>query len=595
MNKIIITFIITLIANVLHAQMRQGITSWIGTYSDGNSNSSASNTIIDVQTNNAGEVYVLGSFKDSIDLDHTAAKGVLYNSTNTQTIETYLAKYNAAGQLQFAKVLATTTSKNDFYGDQPSKMKLINGNIYVIGYLSGERDFDNSTATAIYTKTGYGHAYMAVYDTAGAFVNAKVLNGNGAAFSNFYDITKDGGSNIYLCGYYNNSVDFNWGAGAEIKTGAIFLKNYGFVLKVNVTNDFEQVYTLNGNNESYCKSLVVSDNGEVYVGGTFKDKTVFNQGTTDSISSGASGIDAGFLLKINSTNSYEWVNIIKGINNKSINAVIDNKPMGGAISAVYITGTIGDTTFFIKNNTTTQTITSGAGTDVFLAKVNADGTYAWIKTMDGNGTAIPYSLKSNPNINAIALGIAQYSGLVDYNLGADTFAINGAANISAVLDTNGNFKWANSTVTSGQPNTYNTGVVFITPDVDTSLISFGGWQGTLDCNSVPNKDSIITAANGINTFIQRHIFVAATNTSVTKLDELQNIIIYPNPTTGIVYIDAPMYATCTVLNIQGQVLQQQAITKSINAINLSKYNNAIYFIKISNALGAKTIKVILGK
>ena len=85
----------------------------------------------------------------------------------------------------------------------------------------------------------------------------------------------------------------------------------------------------------------------------------------------------------------------------------------------------------------------------------------------------------------------------------------------------------------------------------------------------------------LNTSLSRYYYSGITAVELLKSPE---IIIYPNPTNGIVFVTGNP-AAITVLNINGKVLFQDINT---NSINLQNYPEGIYLIKINE----KVFKVL---
>ena len=70
-----------------------------------------------------------------------------------------------------------------------------------------------------------------------------------------------------------------------------------------------------------------------------------------------------------------------------------------------------------------------------------------------------------------------------------------------------------------------------------------------------------------------------------------NFTLYPNPTSGIVFIASPnknIIQTIEILNISGQKIQ--TIKKSFEKIDLSLFSSGIYFLKINGTITKKIIK-----
>ena len=78
------------------------------------------------------------------------------------------------------------------------------------------------------------------------------------------------------------------------------------------------------------------------------------------------------------------------------------------------------------------------------------------------------------------------------------------------------------------------------------------------------------------------------------LENIINIDIYPNPTTGVVYIDNfdnPL--NIKVMNTLGEIVMEKQLSISDNKIDLSTYDKGIYYLEIISKKGKITKKIVL--
>ena len=99
-------------------------------------------------------------------------------------------------------------------------------------------------------------------------------------------------------------------------------------------------------------------------------------------------------------------------------------------------------------------------------------------------------------------------------------------------------------------------------------------------------------------------YATETALSIDELKNELNVNVYPNPTTGISFVTIDLKqaseVTFTLTNTAGQVVE----TKTMNTINagennltldLSTYNNGVYFLTIQTAEGTSTKKIVVSK
>ncbi len=589
MKKIITLLLLVITSTAINAQLIAK-TNWIGKFNDGNAIFAASNTILDIQCNSAnGDVYVLGQFKDSLDLDLTAVTNMIYNTTTVQTIETYLALYNKNGQLQWGKVLIPTGG-GSFYGDIPSKMAILNNNIYVVGTLKGIRDFDPGPNVATLSSSNF-KAFIAKYDLQGKYIAVNKHEGTGYSF--YTSISVNPNSNaMCVAGYYGGSVDFDWTANVQAYTGAT---NNLFIQNIEVgTFSPAELFNISGPGTAYEISVAEDKDGGLYAAGYFSGKLNFG-GTLmqDSLDTDSPNTFQGFILKLNFKFNKDWINLVKGATgNKKIFALAPAFDSVGNIKNLFFAGSNTGNILFGKDSTTAQAITSAAG--MFIAQINTQGQFGWINAYPTN--LKPHSIEIiKRNATSIATGNAlvvsiekQVQGAVDFNLGTDTAIVNVQAQIFTVLDTTGNFKWLGYNEASLSANS-TINAKFMQYNNDSAIATSGSWQGNLDCNSEPGQDSIITSQN-VSTYLQS---IAAKVKAPTALAALQttNITLAPNPSFGSFNITTPLAATCTIYNVQGKQLFAKAIQIGNNNLNLN-LNSGLYIAVISTS-NSKVVKQLI--
>lgn len=88
-----------------------------------------------------------------------------------------------------------------------------------------------------------------------------------------------------------------------------------------------------------------------------------------------------------------------------------------------------------------------------------------------------------------------------------------------------------------------------------------------------------------------------TNEGFTSSEEITDtntsIVAYPNPTTGMLTIQAPSETTVQVFNTSGSLLYTRIITEGKNQIDLSALPTGLYFLRVVTHNGdASTIKII---
>lgn len=107
--------------------------------------------------------------------------------------------------------------------------------------------------------------------------------------------------------------------------------------------------------------------------------------------------------------------------------------------------------------------------------------------------------------------------------------------------------------------------------------------------------------NYLSTTVKRNIVVFKVDSNGTaysvigELPEVNEFSIYPNPTTDFINIESneiSQNASISIYNIQGALVQQLPLNSAKQQIDVSKYINGLYLIKIINCNQTRTFKIL---
>lgn len=165
--------------------------------------------ITEIITHN-GDIYLAGHFTETLDFDAGPSTHYL---TSNGLMDAFIARYNSDGQLVWAHALGGTGY--DFAWGLATDSA---GNLYVSGSFENAVDFDPGPGSAIATSAGNYDAYFARFDTSGTISWVRSIGGG--SYDAGSNISLDAGGNIYLAGYFRNTVDFDPGPGVYNITSA---------------------------------------------------------------------------------------------------------------------------------------------------------------------------------------------------------------------------------------------------------------------------------------------------------------------------------------------------------------------------------------
>tara|TARA_R110002050_G_scaffold147017_1_gene272629 strand:+ start:4351 stop:8619 length:4269 start_codon:yes stop_codon:yes gene_type:complete len=214
------------------------------------------NTGKSIGCDNAGNVYVVGQFSDTLTFD-------TQHNNQMQNIS-FIVKYNNTGSEQwFTKLTGSSSSTiNDISVDG-------SGNIYLTGDFSGTLTYyniNNTVNTSTIPTLTYNFFYTSM-NASGAWQSFGSSGSSNAVSAQ--TVTHDASGTMYIGGYYNCTLD-----GYNIQYGASTFNAVGgtdvFVSKLNLTSGTWS-RSMGGRGNDACYGIAVNSSGEVHVAGSYEN------------------------------------------------------------------------------------------------------------------------------------------------------------------------------------------------------------------------------------------------------------------------------------------------------------------------------------
>jgi Planctomycete extracellular/Beta-propeller repeat len=433
-----------------------------------------------------GNTYVSGSFRDTVDFDPGPA---VYPLTSTQDSggaflgNVFVAKYDSAGELLWAQRMG---GSGGTFGP-PDLAVGDDGAVFVTGSFLNTADF----GATMLTSQGDSDPFVTKLDANGNFLWARQLTSS-VGRDNANGVAVDATGNAFVIG--------------EVRTLPTLVPD-AFITKLDSagnevwTKEFGASTSVAGKGKSNSSSfargfdIALDTAGDIYATGRMGGTVDFDPGPGTSQVDGA----GEFILKLDGSGSVNWAR----------NYVGEVEVHGIAVDAagsVYTTGTFSGTTDFDpaaptgkgkQQNPRKYDLTSSSGLEVFAAKLDANGDFAWAKQVvssgsDGFGTAMALDATANVYVTG------HFSGTADFDPGPGTFNLTSAGGSDAFvwkLDSNGNLSWAVGAGTSSQENGNGIAV-----DTAGNVYTTGYFSGTVDFDPGPGVFDM-TSAGGIDAYV----------------------------------------------------------------------------------------------
>lgn len=165
---------------------------------------------------------------------------------------------------------------------------------------------------------------------------------------------------------------------------------------------------------------------------------------------------------------------------------------------VYITGYFEGTSDF-DPGIGTYDLTSSGGEDVFIQKLDSNGSFVWVKQLGASANDRGYSINVDFLGNLYITGYFLYTVDFDPGVGTSNIMSSGVDDVFILkLDANGNFKWAQSLGGSG----YSDEGFSIATDAIGNVYTSGIFSGTVDFDKGAGTTNL-TAVGGFDLFLQK--------------------------------------------------------------------------------------------
>lgn len=221
---------------------------------------------LDLAVDTSGNVYVTGYFSLTTDFD--PGPGVFNLSTSSNGRKLFVLKLDNAGDFVWAQKI--DGSPGTIEGKEISTKS--SGEIVITGNFAGTFDFDPGPGNTWISSQNDFDVFVLKLDLDGNFIWAKAMMGEGFNEGEALDI--DTAGNIYVGGYFADTIDFDPGPGTNIQV-AKRLTDF-FLVKLNPSGDLQWAVPIGSTEYDELWDLMVDSAGNVYGTGYIEWYTDFD-------------------------------------------------------------------------------------------------------------------------------------------------------------------------------------------------------------------------------------------------------------------------------------------------------------------------------
>ncbi len=403
---------------------------------------------------------------------------------------------------------------------------------------------------------------------------------------NKYDFAiKNGPSTIYLNSPVGTSTLNTWQHVAGVWTGTLMILYINGVSVATATTAANS-FSVTGCTNSVVTGWENAGGGEGFTGnideiriwGVARTQCEINTFMNCEIPTSATGLLANYHFNkgIASCNNVS-VAALNDASGNGFNGTLNSFALNGSTSNWITPGGVvsGYTTSLAPPSITVTANPSLAVCNGASLSLTGSGTntYSWTSGIS-NGVAFTPTVSNSYTVTGTNT-ITTCSNNAIANVTVNTLPIVTAASSSSLI-CNGQ----TSTLTASGATTYTwnttatTAIIAVSPSVNTTYTVNG------------------TDANGCNNVATITQSVSACTNLKSNNNSVSGIIVYPNPSTGMLTIDIESPSIINVVDVLGKVIYTQQLQDGKHNINLSNFNNGLYILRAESNGVVKTVRVV---
>ena len=353
-----------------------------------------------VAADDAGNVYVVGGFEQTVDFDPSKRKDKIKAKGREGFPDIYLTTYSPEGLYRWT---ASFRGSDMDVGNATAVTD--DGDVAVTGIFQGKVDFNPTKRKDKHKSHGLSDAFVALLHPDGSYGWTRTIGGPGE--ENAFGVTADNDGSIFVTGYFMLTVDFDPGRGVDQHTsnGAEDV----FVTKFGPDGSYHWTRTFGGELCDVGWGIATDADNNVLVTGEFRGTVDFDPTEGKDIRQ-SNGENDAFIVKLGPDGSYLWAATIGGPGRDGEMGDIAVDPAGN----VYYTSEFTETVDFDPTEGVDIRVSNGVA-DLFISSLGPDRSYRWTRTVGGLGVDVGLGIDISDSGELASVG--NYSLTVDFDPG----------------------------------------------------------------------------------------------------------------------------------------------------------------------------------
>lgn len=360
-----------------------------------------------------GNTIVVGNFEGVVDFDPGAGTTELTSSASS---DGFIAKYDPSGNFLWVRQIAGSDQE-----DVRAVAVDASGNVYVGGMFWGTTDLDPSAGTQMVTGQGYWDLFVLKLNAQGDFQWANAYQGAGV--DNLSEILVDGSGNVFVCGAFGYTMDFDAGAGTQ-SLSSINNSLDAFLLKINSSNGgFQWVKRTESNGVDGLTGMCFDLGGDILLCGSFYFSMDVDPSLSSSMLTSNGGTDIFVVHYGASAGDLIWGKSIGGVNFESAEDIaIDGS------GNFFVTGAFGSAMDFDPGVGAVTYTPFTNSSDMYLFKWDITGNYVWANHFVSNQQVYAQGNNLAVDVDGDVYISGFFEKTVDFDPTASTFQLTGSSN-----------------------------------------------------------------------------------------------------------------------------------------------------------------------